>query len=163
MKNRHYTVNSTAAAWSKAAEIFPTDYEKDEKASQNAGYPIYRSTAEGHYYDYICDLSDRLEVNLSTVSPVNIWIKSDAPQFKEVSKWDMEDIMHLCIERQFYTKGNIQEYSSMLAGVKAGNPTTESVQAIARDIKEHSDCEESVLDIMNAIRAKVIRTYYEIA
>lgn len=62
-------------AWELVDQIFPTDYEKDEGRSKGAGYPIYRSTADGRYYDYICDLNDRLEINLSDGNrTVNIWI-----------------------------------------------------------------------------------------
>lgn len=47
------TVKNISEAWQKANEIFPTDYEKDEAASNTAGYNIYRSRL--NYYDYICD------------------------------------------------------------------------------------------------------------
>ncbi len=92
------TVSSIEQAWEKANEIFPTDYTKDESSSLRAGYPIHRSTAEGHYYDYICDLGNRLEVNLSTGESINIWIvetvetlqaKVNALQ-KEVAKLEAE-------------------------------------------------------------------------
>lgn len=66
-------VNSKEAAWNEVNRIFPTDYEKDEESSQRAGYPIYRSTAEDHHYFYICDLNDRLEVNMNAET-VNVWI-----------------------------------------------------------------------------------------
>ncbi len=66
---------SREKAWDKANEIFPTDYSKDEQSTARAGHPIYRSTADGHYYDYICDLGNRLEVNLSTGESINIWIE----------------------------------------------------------------------------------------
>lgn len=66
-------VNSKREAWNMVNAIFPTDYQKDEFSSERAGYPVYRSTAEGHFYDYICDLNDRLEVNLSSGMTVNIW------------------------------------------------------------------------------------------
>ena len=68
-------VASKQETWNKVNEIFPTDYEQDMGSSDRAGYPVYRSTAEGHYYDYICDLGNRLEVNLdSSHQPtVNIW------------------------------------------------------------------------------------------
>lgn len=73
-------VTSKQEAWNKVNEIFPTDYEQDLGSSDRAGYPIYRSTAEGHYYDYICDLGNRLEVNLdsSHLATVNIWIEEPA-------------------------------------------------------------------------------------
>lgn len=66
---------SISEAWKMADEIFPADYEKDEISSNTAGYNVYRSRL--NYYDYICDLGDRLEVNLSNGETVNIWIESD--------------------------------------------------------------------------------------
>ena len=48
-------VNTRKEAWAIVDQIFPTDYAKDEQSSAGAGYPIYRSTAEGHFYDYICN------------------------------------------------------------------------------------------------------------
>ena len=74
---KNYTVKSTAEAWNKANEIFPTDYERDNQRSERAGYPVYSSAAEGHWYDYICDLDDRLELNLSNGDTVNIWVEAD--------------------------------------------------------------------------------------
>lgn len=60
-------------AWAMADEIFPTDYIKDDQRSERAGYPVYYSTLEG-CTAYICDLGDRLEVNLPDGHTVNIWI-----------------------------------------------------------------------------------------
>ena len=67
------TVKNIQQAWSEADRIIPNDYMKDYEASERAGYSIYRSTVE--YYDYICDLGDRLEVNLANGQTVNIWIE----------------------------------------------------------------------------------------
>lgn len=70
-------VRTIEEAWAKANEIFPTDYMKDDESSQRAGYPIYRSTVEGHFNDCICDLNDRLEVNIADGNQsINIWIQS---------------------------------------------------------------------------------------
>ena len=57
-----YKVASIQAAWEKAKEIFPSDYQKDESSTGAAGYPIYFSTVEGSN-DHISDLGCRLEVN----------------------------------------------------------------------------------------------------
>lgn len=75
-------VTSKQDAWNKVNQIFPTDYEQDVQSSTRAGYPVYRSTAEGHFYDYICDLGDRLEVNLdsSHLETANIWIEEPATE-----------------------------------------------------------------------------------
>ena len=62
-------VTSKQDAWNKVNQIFPTDYEQDMQSSTSAGYPVYRSTAEGHYYDYICDLET-----------ANIWIEEPAAE-----------------------------------------------------------------------------------
>lgn len=72
MKTTSYKVNSISKAWAKVNELFPTDYNKDENSSARAGYNVYRSTVE--YYNYICDLGDRLEVNLANGETINIWI-----------------------------------------------------------------------------------------
>ena len=50
-------------------------YQKDERGTKNAGYNIYRS--EENYYDYICDLGNRLEVNTHDGKSLNIWIETE--------------------------------------------------------------------------------------
>lgn len=70
-----FKVNSKEEAWRKVDKIFPTDYIKDENRSEQAGYPVYVSTVEGHEDDYISDLGCRLEVNISEGNQsINIWI-----------------------------------------------------------------------------------------
>ena len=68
-------VKNTAEAWEIANRIFQTDYTKDETSSARAGYPVYRSGI--NHYDYICDLGDRLEINLHNGETLNIWIESE--------------------------------------------------------------------------------------
>ena len=70
-----------ASAYDIAFEFIPNS-KQDEQSSSRAGYPVYRS-AENHL-DYICDLGDRLEVNLSSGRTVNIWIEQTAaPEERE--------------------------------------------------------------------------------
>lgn len=54
-------------------EMYPLTYNKDERSTENAGYPIYRSEEE--YYSYICDLGCRLELNLASGETVNFYWK----------------------------------------------------------------------------------------
>lgn len=66
-------VTSKKAAWEEVNKIFPADYAEDTSSSERAGYPVYRSSIE--CYDYICDLGDRLEVNLKEGNKtINVWI-----------------------------------------------------------------------------------------
>lgn len=65
-------VKTKKEAWRKADELFPTDYAKDDAASERAGYPVYVSTLEDSD-DRICDLNDRLEVIIGN-GHTNIWI-----------------------------------------------------------------------------------------
>ena len=78
---QHIHVNSIPEAWEQANRLFPSDYEQDSQGSANAGYPIYRSTSRSlpnAWYNYICDLGNRLELNLCGSSwkseTINIWI-----------------------------------------------------------------------------------------
>lgn len=80
------TATSEAEAWKKADAIFGGDYELDEVASKNAGYKVYRSTAEGKYYWYICDLGTRLEVNMDKET-VNIWIEPQKYTLEEIREY----------------------------------------------------------------------------
>ena len=81
------TVKNIQQAWSEADRIIPNDYMKDYEASERAGYSIYRSTVE--YYDYICDLGDRLEVNLSNGQTVNIWIESEEEKVEVITEYEI--------------------------------------------------------------------------
>ena len=73
--NQKITVTTRDQAWVEANKIFPTDYEKDETASANAGYAIYRHHTLNHY-SRICDLGNRLEVFTGEwgENVTNIWI-----------------------------------------------------------------------------------------
>lgn len=76
-------VKTTAEAWKKANELFPTDYMKDDALSKRAGYPQYYSTSPEHSDDHINDLNARLEVVIGGKC-TNIWIEEmeEAPQEK---------------------------------------------------------------------------------
>lgn len=69
-------VSSVKEAWELANRLFPTDYEKDEQSSSNAGYPIYQSTAKG-VNAWISDLGNRLELNYPDKPSENIWIEHE--------------------------------------------------------------------------------------
>lgn len=92
MEVKSVKVNSMSEAWEKVNEIFPTDYELNNMLSERAGYNVYSSTAEGHYYDYICDLGSRLEINLNNGDTINVWV-SDDTDTKSTETMKGEDTM----------------------------------------------------------------------
>ena len=71
------TFKSEYDAWNWVHEKFAgQQWYHDHEASKKAGYDIYRDLEE--YYNYICCLGDRLEVNLKEGNQtINLWIKSE--------------------------------------------------------------------------------------
>jgi len=57
-------------AWELANHVGGPFY-LDHSSTQNAGYKVYRH--ERLYYQYVCDLGDRLELNMDSGLTFNIW------------------------------------------------------------------------------------------
>ena len=74
-EKQEVTTMTREKAWRIAHKMIK-DLQLDERSSAFAGYPIYRSELE--YYDYVCDLGSRLEVNFSDdPKSINLWIEAD--------------------------------------------------------------------------------------
>lgn len=65
----HAHVRSKADAFAFANRFF--EFERDEFRTKRAGYPVYFDTSG--FYNYVCDLGDRLEVNFVDGDTLNIW------------------------------------------------------------------------------------------
>lgn len=74
------TFKSEYDAWNWVHEQFAgQQWYHDQEASKNAGYDIYRDLEE--YYNYICCLGDRLEVNLKEGNQtINLWILQESTE-----------------------------------------------------------------------------------
>ena len=74
------TYKSEFDAWKWVHEMFPNkQWYLDHESSERAGYKTYRDTEE--FYNYVCELGDRLEVNLKEGNhTINLWIESDSPE-----------------------------------------------------------------------------------
>lgn len=72
MDKGYYEVETETEMWNKAHDLFPYDYDRDETASERAGYPVYR--AAHHPMCWISDLGCRLELNFNDKT-INIWLK----------------------------------------------------------------------------------------
>lgn len=66
------TVTDRESAFEIAYNFYSHDFSKDEIRSAGAGYPVF--AMDGSYYDYICDLGNRLECNFSNGRTINVWI-----------------------------------------------------------------------------------------
>lgn len=78
------TVTTKAEAWDIAMALLggKTSYSLDQKSSERAGYNIFRN--DESYYSYICDLGDRLEVNMENGATKNVWIGKQEEPIKEI-------------------------------------------------------------------------------
>lgn len=165
---QNYEVTSSYEAWRKADELFPTDYEKDILASGRAGYPIYRSTADGNI-SWISDLGTRLEVNVipnenstDCTDTILIWIKDkDEPEIEIEERWTAMDVMECCIRNEFYTAGDAKEYERMLNQVRATTFSTTALYQVAKDICDHSE-EQTIENVMFCLRKEAVNTFYTI-
>lgn len=129
-------VNSKEQAWIEADKLFPTDYIKDEKKSDTAGYDIYYSTCDG-VNAWISDLEDRLEVNLATGETVNIWIEEE-PQFRE---YQIAEALKVISDAIYEIDDNVNSKLAEVTGIKeARNKLYEAYGAIAKILKsQHPD------------------------
>lgn len=75
-------VRDKKQAFIEADKITNYDYDYDPYRSARAGYPIYYTTHEG-VTEYICDLGNRLEVNLANGKSVNIWIADEEAEARK--------------------------------------------------------------------------------
>ena len=67
---------------------------------------------------------------------------------KIIKKWSADSIRTMCINCDFYTKGNNEEYSKMLNEVDSiAFPTDEDILKISANIESHSK-EQTVSNVM---------------
>lgn len=76
-------VTTKSEAWDVAMALLggKMNYNLDQISSERAGYNIFRS--EDSYYNYICDLGDRLEATNDNGITKNIWIDKQKEPTKE--------------------------------------------------------------------------------
>ena len=68
---------------------------------------------------------------------------------------DREDVRQMCIAHQYYTRGDCRAYENMLglldlprSKYTGSNISADKLEEIAEDIKDHSDTEDTVREIM---------------
>lgn len=90
-------------AWTWVHEMFPdTQWYLDHESSERAGYNTYRDINE--FYNYICILNDRVEVNLKEGNrTINLWIEKEEPEIKpETYKIEFNDVELILVKGALY-------------------------------------------------------------
>lgn len=79
---------------------------------------------------------------------------------KEIMKFDhvlsMMKVRQMCIDNDYYTCGDCQEYENMFNMFYGKNVTPTLLKKVAQDIKSHSRTEDEVEDIINNL-ARLVR------
>ena len=65
----------------------------------------------------------------------------------------VEDVREVCIRHQYYTRGDCEAYQNMFD--HCGYVNADTLEVIAKDIKDHSNTEDSVLDIMQTLAVHI--------
>lgn len=156
-------VKNAAEAWREADRRFPTDYIKDEESSAAAGYPIYKSTADGND-SWISDLGTSLELNIKKGARIyseRIVIKQ-TPEIIEENKISASSVRNCCIKHNLYTCGTCRDYDRMLNIADTQDFSLETLYEIAEDICKHSE-DQTIENVMFLLRKDAVDTFYTLA
>lgn len=156
------TVKNAAEAWREADRRFPTDYIKDEKSSEAAGYPIYKSTVDGNE-SWISDLGTSLELNIKKggcIYSERIVIKQ-TPKIIEKNQISASSVRNCCIKHNLYTCGTCRDYDWMLNFADTQDFSLETLYEIAEDIRKHSE-DQTIENVMFLLRKDAVDTFYTI-
>lgn len=144
---KRFEANSRQEAWDIVNAIFPADYEEDTDSKDRAGYPIYRSNVE--YYDYICDLGDRLEINLKNGNKtINVWIIKKAEE-KSPELPTKEEIKEAASHQYTFEPEQVQLVRVFVMGYEFENAAS---RAVYKAMKENEWCYQSIIagDVVEA-------------
>ena len=83
------------------------------------------------------------------------------PKITEVKTWSSVDVRNLCSMNRWYTAGDVQAYSKMLAIVDTTAPSNDAIYTVAKDILDHStDTDLYVEAIMFSLGNTVVKRRY---
>lgn len=81
--------------------------------------------------------------------------------YRIVRRVEADKLRGLCIDRQYYTKGDCEAYGEMLFKFKGEDIYIEEIEWLARNIKDHSDTEDEVIDIAYYILTEACYEFIE--
>lgn len=80
---------------------------------------------------------------------------------KETRKLNGGKVRTACIRYDWYTAGDCEEYNTMFDFIRSLNTTTtDDLETVATDIKEHSDTEYEIADIMFVLANECCTTFF---
>ena len=83
------------------------------------------------------------------------------PKIKEFKRWSANSVREVCINNNFYTAGDNEDYEHMLVWVDRMYPNTENLYFIADNIYRHS-VDQTIANIMFVLANNAVITTYEI-
>lgn len=133
---------SKGEAWQWIHKTYPNKvWYLDYDSSDRAGYETYRNDEE--FYDYICDLGNRFELNLKEGNQtINLWIKDDAsPKTKEEThKIEFNDIELILVKGALYklstSFNELDTVSGNSNNLKASISCLEIIKRINESVKK---------------------------
>ena len=130
-------------AWEWIKNNYPDiSWELDEESSARAGYKTYRDKEE--FYNYICDLGDRIELNLKEGNQtINLWFKEDEQPVKAE-----EPVIWYKLSNSEVTRICNRIYTVVAAAAKGDNErgTYDNMYEIMEDLKLIDRLRNPVID-----------------
>ena len=80
--------------------------------------------------------------------------------YRETRRISAIDIRHLCIMKKWFTNGNIKEYGELLDYGNKNNITSDELVEMATLIKEYSDTEYEITNIMYEL-CEICHSFFE--
>ena len=77
-------------------------------------------------------------------------------------EWNAIRVRRMCIDHDYYTRGDNEDYSHMLNWVDRLYPNVENMLFIAKDIKAHSDEDIPVESIMFGLEREAVVVHFDI-
>lgn len=81
--------------------------------------------------------------------------------YKEVRKLYDDNLRSLCISKNWYTRGNCEEYQNLMSMCNKENITTDDIVEIATDIMSHSNDPERPFTSYAFEVARICTTFIE--
>ena len=84
------------------------------------------------------------------------------PNIQVTRQWSAASVRNVCIENNYYTCGDNEDYEHMLNWVERLYPNTDNMYFIAQDIAKHSADDLPISSIMFQLERSAVSTFFQI-